>query len=1224
MRRVKNRAVALALTAGICIPVTLAQPLAIMAETAQVSWETKEPDGRMVYHERDEKGVRVATPDNAEYTSEGEPTEDENVKDEALEDEAEEEDAWEIEGENGEPDAITPDEKQECSTPSNAVPEEELEAEPEKRPELATPSEAAKPEPATPSNAVPELLATPVTAGDIWGGYTMSSELSGEGTEEEPYLIKSENDLKYLAYHTAEGNVDGFSQCYFRLTRDITLSSGASWIPIGYFWSSTDPDPEPFRGTFDGGGYTIKNLAISRYDQVYAGLFGQTMGATIKDLKVSASISAGSYCGGIAGEANDTVIMGCQVSGTVKAAGTAGGIVGEGYAALVDDCRNTATVYAAQPSADAAADQAYAGGIIGSAHDSKIVNCSSETTESATSVYAEGYVGGIAGNLIASRIYNVYVSGKIGSISAEAIGGIVGRLESGEIKIARMEGSIGKNTSSGLKWAGLYVGYIVDSATQLGKDLSYLYTDSEEVYALNPFGNMLNGLIDKTHHIGAYSSSNTVSLYCPVTTPKFSLLADTYFYEELEDGVLEVADPDVFHWAPSRTGAPVRGYHVFIPAVDHGTISVIEAQNPFAKEINWANSGAVADGKKLLVYAAPINEIEGDEPVYYELVPDSLRWTEDGGDDYGLIRTDTAEVSFSMPQKDITISADYRAMTNGVVLDQAELHYTVEHIRSGSRWEPKIAWRITDPQKLYATVLPSSAANKEVVWNVKDTDGSSTDVITIDQEGTVSVNQDAKWINDLISSAVQNQLNLYPSKPITLEATAYASATVTARANGSRASSLVTVDFKVTDHTVVPVQEVTLNEASINFEVERRLTGDRRYPEETVRVTPGKRLYAAINPIYSTNKEVRWSNGDGLNDQDMITVNPEGLVTVNPQARWIADLIAVEDGQRVTNPYAPFTAQGNRATYVTVTTADGGKNAVCAVNVTFKTVDETVVHPEAVTIEPQSLVFTVEAEKTGPRNAVKVAYHVTEPQSFRAMVVPSVAENQNVTWKSSDQGAVAVDQMGMVTVYAEKAAWISDLVASNTAAGQRDVPVTVTTEDGGYTAIAMVHINFKMTDNTYPANSGGSSGGGGGGGSSSGGTFGGQAGVSGGPGGTAADTPGNWKYDEAVQKWQFFRPDGTAIINQWEQITYNGATEWYYFGADANMVTGWYTDLAGNTFYLYPVADGMRGKMLTGWNMIDGKWYYFNNVSDGTRGAMLRDTRTPDNYYVNRDGIWIP
>lgn len=48
------------------------------------------------------------------------------------------------------------------------------------------------------------------------------------------------------------------------------------------------------------------------------------------------------------------------------------------------------------------------------------------------------------------------------------------------------------------------------------------------------------------------------------------------------------------------------------------------------------------------------------------------------------------------------------------------------------------------------------------------------------------------------------------------------------------------------------------------------------------------------------------------------------------------------------------------------------------------------------------------------------------------------------------------------------------------------------------------------------------------------------------------------------------------------------------------MMTGWYTDEKGDTYYLNPNSDNTKGGMKAGWVEIDGKWYYFNTMSDGT------------------------
>ena len=78
--------------------------------------------------------------------------------------------------------------------------------------------------------------------------------------------------------------------------------------------------------------------------------------------------------------------------------------------------------------------------------------------------------------------------------------------------------------------------------------------------------------------------------------------------------------------------------------------------------------------------------------------------------------------------------------------------------------------------------------------------------------------------------------------------------------------------------------------------------------------------------------------------------------------------------------------------------------------------------------------------------------------------------------------------------------------------------------------------------------------------------------------------------------------------------------DWYHFGADGYMDTGWFTDADGAVYYLNPVSNGFRGAMLTGWQQIDGDWYYFHTEPDGRRGALYVNTMTPDGYQVNEKG----
>ena len=1072
--------------------------------------------------------------------------------------------------------------------------------------------------PATPSNATPSNAMFYKGALNIWGGMEMSDHFDGEGTEEEPYEINSDKDLKLLAYHVANEEVDGYEGYYFALTRDISLSDTASWLPIGYFTEAGDSEPKPFKGNFNGQGYRVYNLKISDTSQNYAGLFGYVHGAVIENLTVDGQVNAHSKAALLVGETNDSTISNCSSRGQVRGVGVIGGIVGEAYDSVILECTNTAGVLGGTD-ADGV-NEAYAGGICGSAQSSFMSDCTSDTTDSYSALYSEGYVGGIAGNIYETEIYNTYVEGKVGSTSADYIGGLVGRMQSGQVKNGRFAGTIGASTSSTLKTAGLFVGYIEGGTIDLGDDLAYLYTDSEDKYSLNPFGNKLTPQIRLEHHIGAYySNQRDFSLY---QMGSFIKQTNRYFYEELETGVLEIGKENIHHYAPSKTGDPVRGYLITIPAVDHGTLSVLESQNNFAKEINWANPGAVAKGAKVLVYTSPLNETESEPPVYYELVPDSLSWTTDDFDKEEIIHTNGAETSFTMPEGNITLSAKYRAMTNGVILDKTELTFEIEQIRSGSRWNPQIGWKVTDPQKLTATVIPDTAANKNIIWNVKDTDGSSTDVIHVTENGEVSVNQSAKWIQELIQAGVTNQ-ELYPSKKITTEGTNYASVTVTTEAGQKRSSAFVTVNFKITDDTVVPVSDVKLDQSELAFEIVRTLEGDRLDPTERYSVTPSKRLYETITPEYADNKNVKWSVGDA----DMLRIDSEGIVSAKENAKWILDLIRAEEERNKEHPYAKKEASGTRSNYVTVTTEDGGKQSVCAVNLSFRTDDQTIAHVASVALDKSELKFSIEKVMTGSRANPSVSYQVTDAQQLTAFVMPEEAENKEVSWNSVNEAVVSVSGNGLVTVLPE-AAWIKalekvdadnlarDKYYVSTAAGTMETSIQVLTLDGQKSAECKVIVAFKTTDQTQrpsSGSSGGSSSGGGGGGSS--------RSVIGSAMSPNSDSAGTWIQDSTG--WWYQNKDGSYPAACWQLLTYNGTSEWYHFDEKGYMQTGWFTDTDGNRYYLHAVSDGTRGRMYTGWNLIDGVWYYFNPTSDGTKGSLFMNRQTPDGYRVDASGAWV-
>ena len=119
---------------------------------------------------------------------------------------------------------------------------------------------------------------------------------------------------------------------------------------------------------------------------------------------------------------------------------------------------------------------------------------------------------------------------------------------------------------------------------------------------------------------------------------------------------------------------------------------------------------------------------------------------------------------------------------------------------------------------------------------------------------------------------------------------------------------------------------------------------------------------------------------------------------------------------------------------------------------------------------------------------------------------------------------------------------------------------------------------------------------------------------------TSTGKIGNWAFDK--KGWIFKYQDGTGIKSQWLELEWNGVKNWYYFGADGYMVTGWYQD-GGKWYYLHPKADGTRGYMYTGWHQIGNSWYYFRVTAGGPKGSLVVNGTTPDGYKVNENGEWV-
>ncbi len=168
------------------------------------------------------------------------------------------------------------------------------------------------------------------TASAAWDGSSVSAALVGSGTEYDPYLISSENDLAFVAKQVNDA-VTKFEGVYFKLTVDLDLGNKL-WAPIGQIKANY------FSGHFDGDGHTISNLNVKTIDDknaLYGGVFGRIFDGSVKNLNVDgATIVSAKYGGAIAGVLNCTAdggsssIVNCHATNINIRGVQVGGVVG--------------------------------------------------------------------------------------------------------------------------------------------------------------------------------------------------------------------------------------------------------------------------------------------------------------------------------------------------------------------------------------------------------------------------------------------------------------------------------------------------------------------------------------------------------------------------------------------------------------------------------------------------------------------------------------------------------------------------------------------------------------------------------------------------------------------------------------------------------------------------------------------------------------------------------
>lgn len=159
-------------------------------------------------------------------------------------------------------------------------------------------------------------------------GNDVSEGFDGEGTENNPYLIKNASNLKQLADYVNSGN--SYPNTYFELSDNIDMT-GEIFEPIGN-------QNNHFSGKFDGNGYVIKGISVNA--DSYIGLFGYIENAIVNDIGVEdANYTGWSNIGGIAGYSLNSVITNCYSRGFTNGNDCVGALVGySGEGTVVQNC----------------------------------------------------------------------------------------------------------------------------------------------------------------------------------------------------------------------------------------------------------------------------------------------------------------------------------------------------------------------------------------------------------------------------------------------------------------------------------------------------------------------------------------------------------------------------------------------------------------------------------------------------------------------------------------------------------------------------------------------------------------------------------------------------------------------------------------------------------------------------------------------------------------------
>ncbi len=304
---------------------------------------------------------------------------------------------------------------------------------------------------------------------------------------------------------TGCGGADGVTSCSgYELVSDISLASYANWRPLGNDTDSgtSECQGEPFDGIFEGNGFMISDLSISRSGEDCVGLFGYVKAnSEIRNLTLHAerviaeldsNFKGGDHVGGLVGWGDSARISSVSlVAAKVRGGDDLGGLVGYGDSARIT---SSSVVVADQVRGDNDL-----GGLVGDGQRAKIISSSVVVGKLDGANNVGGLVGrGRLANIISSSVVAGVVSGFGSSVN---IGGLMG---SGGASQVVSSSVVVSQASGGLSVGGL-VGDFTNDLTADLSEVAYSY-----VVSGNTMASMLVGRSDaNTRVVASYWDSET-------------------------------------------------------------------------------------------------------------------------------------------------------------------------------------------------------------------------------------------------------------------------------------------------------------------------------------------------------------------------------------------------------------------------------------------------------------------------------------------------------------------------------------------------------------------------------------------------------------------------------------------------------------------------------------------------------------------------------------------